>query len=107
MTYRLTYRRVKASDITNTISPDQIPLLSQPTRVGIPNFSYIRNKRDNDLETTKGNYTTIDGGVARQPLWLGDRFRPPADPEFHVLLHWAKAELGAEICSGSLHPHRG
>ena len=60
----LTYRRVRASDIQNTVSPDQIPLLSQPTRVAIPNFSYIRNKRDNDLETTKGNYTTIDGGVA-------------------------------------------
>jgi outer membrane protein insertion porin family len=64
MTYRLTYRRVKANDISNTISNDQIPLLSQPTRVGIPNFSYIRNKRDNDLESTKGNYTTVDGGVA-------------------------------------------
>lgn len=64
MTYRLTYRRVRASDLSNTVSPDQIPLLSLPTRVGIPNFSYIRNKRDNDLETTKGNYTTIDGGVA-------------------------------------------
>ena len=64
MTYRLTFRRVRASDLSNTISPDQIPLLSLPTRVGIPNFSYIRNKRDNDLETTKGNYTTIDGGVA-------------------------------------------
>ena len=64
MTYRLTYRRVRATDIQNTVSPDQIPLLSQPTRVAIPNFSYIRNKRDNDLETTKGNYTTIDGGVA-------------------------------------------
>jgi outer membrane protein insertion porin family len=64
MTYRLTYRRVRASNIQNTISPDQIPLLSQPTRVAIPNFSYIRNKRDNDLETTKGNYSTIDGGVA-------------------------------------------
>jgi outer membrane protein insertion porin family len=64
MTYRLTYRRVRASDIQNTVSPDQIPLLSQPTRVAIPNFSYIRNKRDNDLETTKGNYITIDGGVA-------------------------------------------
>ena len=34
MTYRLTYRRVRASDIQNTVSPDQIPLLSQPTRVG-------------------------------------------------------------------------
>ena len=64
MTYRLTYRRVRASHIQTTVSQDQIPLLSQPTRVGIPNFSYIRNKRDNDLETTKGNYTTIDGGVA-------------------------------------------
>jgi outer membrane protein insertion porin family len=64
MTYRLTYRRVRATKIQNTVSPDQIPLLSQPTRVAIPNFSYIRNKRDNDLETTKGNYTTIDGGVA-------------------------------------------
>jgi outer membrane protein insertion porin family len=64
MTYRLTYRRVKANDISQTISNDQIPLLSLPTRVGIPNFSYIRNKRDNDLESTKGNYTTIDGGVA-------------------------------------------
>ena len=62
MTYRLTYRRVKAND--PRVSQDQIPLLSQPTRVGIPNFSYIRNKRDNDLESTKGNYTTIDGGVA-------------------------------------------
>jgi outer membrane protein assembly factor BamA len=64
MIYRLTYRRVRASNLLKTISPSQIPLLSQPTRVGIPNFSYIRNKRDNDLETTKGNYSTIDGGVA-------------------------------------------
>ncbi len=62
MTYRLTYRRVKA--VSPEISQDQIPLLSLPTRVGIPNFSYIRNKRDNDLESTKGNYTTVDGGVA-------------------------------------------
>jgi outer membrane protein assembly complex protein YaeT len=62
MTYRLTYRRVRASDLQ--ISQSQIPLLSQPTRVGIPSFSYIRNKRDDDLETTKGNYTTVDGGVA-------------------------------------------
>jgi outer membrane protein insertion porin family len=68
MTYRFTYRRVKASHIDQTVSPDQIPLLSQPTRVAIPNFSYIRNKRDNDLESTKGNYTTVDGGVADSHL---------------------------------------
>jgi outer membrane protein insertion porin family len=62
MAYRFTYRRVKASNIT--ISPALIPLLSLPVRVGEPGFSYIRNKRDNDLESTKGSYTTVDGGVA-------------------------------------------
>jgi outer membrane protein insertion porin family len=62
MDYRFTYRRVQARDLQ--ISPNQIPLLSQPTRVGMPGFSYIRNRRDNDLESTKGSYTTVDGGVA-------------------------------------------
>ena len=62
MLYRFTYRKVRASNIE--VSPDQVPLLSQPTRVGIPAFSYIRDKRDNPVETTKGNYTTFDGGVA-------------------------------------------
>ena len=62
MDYRFTYRRVKASNIE--ISPALIPLLSLPVRVGEPGFSYIRNKRDNNLEATKGSYTTIDAGVA-------------------------------------------
>jgi outer membrane protein insertion porin family len=62
MDYRFTYRRVKASNIN--ISPAEIPLLSLPVRVGEPGFSYIRNKRDNNLETSKGSYTTVDAGVA-------------------------------------------
>jgi outer membrane protein assembly complex protein YaeT len=62
MNYRFTYRRVKATDIS--ISPSEIPLLSLPVRVGEPGFSYIRNARDNDLETTRGSYNTIDAGVA-------------------------------------------
>ena len=62
MDYRFTYRRVKATDIN--ISPAEIPLLSLPVRVGEPGFSYTRNKRDNNLESTKGSYTTVDAGVA-------------------------------------------
>src|SRR5262249_36569888 len=57
MFYRYTYRRVKASDIQ--ISSDEIPLLSQPTRVGFPGFTYILDRRDNPLETTRGIYTTV------------------------------------------------
>jgi len=62
MAYRFTYRRVKASNIN--ISPAEIPLLSLPVRVGEPGFSYIRNKRDNNIETTRGSYTTLDAAVA-------------------------------------------
>lgn len=62
MVYSYTYRRVRADNVA--VAPDQIPLLSQPVRVGIPGFSYIRDRRDNPLESTKGNYTTVDGGIA-------------------------------------------
>ena len=62
LAYRFSYRRVEASDIE--VTGNLIPLLSQPTRVGMPNFLYIRNRRDNDLESTRGSYTTVEGGVA-------------------------------------------
>src|SRR5579862_1375998 len=62
LAYRFSYRLVRASSIE--VSDNLIPLLSKPTRVGTPNFLYVRNRRDNDLESTRGNYTTIEGGVA-------------------------------------------
>jgi len=46
------------------VTDNLIPLLSKPTRVGTPNFLYIRNRRDSDLESTRGSYTTVEGGVA-------------------------------------------
>ncbi|SPE43622.1 putative Surface antigen (D15) [Candidatus Sulfotelmatobacter sp. SbA7] len=60
--YRFSYRRVQATNIE--VTANLIPLLSTPTRVGTPNFLYIRNRRDNDLESTRGSYTTVEGGVA-------------------------------------------
>ena len=62
MAWRFSYRRVEASNIE--VTSNLIPLLSQPTRVGTPNFIFTRNRRDNDLESTRGSYTTIEGGVA-------------------------------------------
>jgi len=66
MEYRFTYRRVQATNLPKNTSLVLLPLLSQPARVGIPGFTYIRDKRDNALDPSKGNYTTIDGGVASQ-----------------------------------------
>ncbi|MBV9572668.1 MAG: BamA/TamA family outer membrane protein [Acidobacteriales bacterium] len=62
MDYRFTFRRVKASN--PNISILQAPLLSLPVRVGEPEFTYIRDKRDNALESSKGSYNTVNGGVA-------------------------------------------
>jgi outer membrane protein assembly complex protein YaeT len=60
--YRFTYRRVQASELQ--IDPAAVPLLSRPVRVGLPSISYIRDKRDDPIETHNGNYTTLDAGVA-------------------------------------------
>lgn len=58
--YRFDFRRVKASNFANSFSPGLFNILSLPARVGGPGFTYIRDKRDNPLESTKGNYFTLD-----------------------------------------------
>jgi outer membrane protein insertion porin family len=71
ITYRYDFRRVKASNFAQDFSPAAIALLSLPATVGGPGFTFIRDKRDNPLESTKGNYFTLDGFVA--PSFLGSR----------------------------------
>lgn len=62
--YRFNYRLVKATDLVPTLSSEQLPILSQPVRLGEPGLGYIRNKRDNDLDTIRGSYLTVGAGVA-------------------------------------------
>src|SRR5215469_5164238 len=78
--YRFSFRRVVASEIEGcttpttqpgaqcstspTLSLTEIPLLEEPVRIGMPSVGFIRNKRDNDLQSTRGNFTTGDFGVA-------------------------------------------
>src|SRR5271169_3325436 len=64
ITYRFDYRRVKASSIVSDFSPAEFSLFSLPARVGGPGFTFIRDKRDNPLESTKGQYFTLDGFAA-------------------------------------------
>lgn len=62
--YRFSYRRVVANAQTLAIDPLDVPIFSRPARVGMPSFTYIRDKRDNPVETTKGNFNTLDFGTA-------------------------------------------
>ncbi|HZS27237.1 MAG TPA: POTRA domain-containing protein [Candidatus Angelobacter sp.] len=60
--YRLIYRRVSTDNLV--IAANLIPLFSQPVRVGLPDFTYIRDTRDNPIESLKGTFSTFDFGVA-------------------------------------------
>jgi outer membrane protein assembly complex protein YaeT len=60
ITYRWDFRLVKASHFAEGFSPGEIAILSLPARVGGPGFTFIHDKRDNPLESTKGSYFTLD-----------------------------------------------
>jgi outer membrane protein insertion porin family len=64
ITYRFDYRRVKASNLVSDFSPAEFSLFSLPAHVGGPGFTFIRDKRDSPLESTKGQYFTLDGFAA-------------------------------------------
>jgi len=64
--YRFSYRRVVVDpdSFPGGFSPDLIPLFSRPVKVGMPSLIYLRDRRDDPVNSTKGNYTTVDAGVA-------------------------------------------
>jgi outer membrane protein insertion porin family len=64
ITYSFEFRRVKATDFATDFSPGEISLLSLPATVGGPGFTFIHDKRDNPLESTEGDYFTLDGFAA-------------------------------------------
>jgi len=59
--YRFTYRDVRVSNLV--ISAPEIPQLSQPVRIGMPSFTFIRDTRDDPVNSHKGNYFVLDTGV--------------------------------------------
>jgi hypothetical protein len=60
--YRFSFRRSVVSDLK--ISPELVPLLSQPVRVGLFSMSYIYDRRDNSTDTHRGILNTVDAGVS-------------------------------------------
>lgn len=62
--YRYAYRRVSVDAATLVIDPNLIPLFSRPVRVGMPGFTYLRDTRDNPIESRRGSFNTVDAGVS-------------------------------------------
>ena len=64
--YRLTFRRVDISNVV--ISPELIPLLSQPEQVGMFSMTFIQDRRDDPINSHRGIYNTIDAGISLKQL---------------------------------------
>jgi outer membrane protein assembly complex protein YaeT len=64
MLYGFSYRRVRASDFPPNFDPNTIALNSRPVRVGMPTIAFIRDRRDDPIDATKGNYTIGNFGIA-------------------------------------------
>ncbi len=62
--YRFTYRRVSIPGGSLVIDPNLVPLFSQPVRVGMPSFTYVRDTRDDPTNSHKGAFSSFDAGVA-------------------------------------------
>jgi len=60
---RYNFSRVQALDLSGRISPAEAQLLSQPARVGGFGGSFIRDRRDDPLDATRGSYTLADAGI--------------------------------------------
>lgn len=64
--YRFAYRRIQVdpSSFPAGFSPDLVSIYSEPIRVGMPSVTYLRDTRDDPVNSTKGTYNTFDIGVA-------------------------------------------
>ena len=62
--YKFTYRRVAVDESSLHISPELIPFLSRAVRVGFPSLSYVRDHRDDPLDSHRGTFNAVDFGVA-------------------------------------------
>jgi outer membrane protein insertion porin family len=60
--YSMTYRRVQLNSVN--VSPETIPLASQPVRVGGPGLTYIRDTRDEPLDAHRGTFNSLQEFLA-------------------------------------------
>ena len=64
--YRLVFRHVTQSNLK--IDSLLVPLLSQPETVGLGEFTFIQDKRDDPTDAHHGIYTTVNLGYAPSAL---------------------------------------
>lgn len=66
--YRVIFRDVNVDENTLRIDPELIPIYSRPVQVTVFSGSFIQDRRDDPLDSTRGFFNTIDAGYAPAQL---------------------------------------
>jgi outer membrane protein insertion porin family len=66
--YRYFYRKVLVDAKTLHINSAEVPLFSQPTLVSGFGVTWVRDRRDNPADPSRGRFWTADFAVAARPL---------------------------------------
>ncbi len=74
MIYRLSYQRVRVDPSSLVIDPNLIPLYSRPVTIAMPSFTWVRDTRDNPVDTRKGTYNLLNLGIATSALGSQSNF---------------------------------
>ncbi len=74
MIYRMSYQRVRVDPSSLVIDPALIPLYAQPVRIAMPSFTWVRDTRDNPVDTRKGTYNLLNLGLATSALGSQSNF---------------------------------
>ncbi len=71
---RYILRKVTVDPNSLKIEPQLIPRLAQPVRLGIVASSFIQDRRDNPIESTRGFYNSVDVGMAIRQIGSQSNF---------------------------------
>jgi len=66
--YRYSFRRVLVDPDSLKVSRDQIPLFSQPTKISALGITWIRERRNDPADASRGSFNTVDLSVAAREM---------------------------------------
>jgi outer membrane protein assembly factor BamA len=72
--YRIAIRQVSIDAGTLKIDPALIPIYSVPVRTTILSATWVQDRRDDPLESTRGVYNSVDFGIAPSVLAAGTAY---------------------------------
>ncbi len=64
--YRYSFRRVLVGSLQ--IPPQEVQLFNQPTRVSLFGATWLRERRDNPADATRGDFNNLDVSIAGRPI---------------------------------------